>query len=131
VLHDPKLSVVAGVSSVRATWCSGNVSERVNLLLSSHEQPCDEAADAEARLEQGSRGRRPAAGPCSVPVSGSASTLTRRFESLFLSYAVKIWRKRAVLLGGVPSLDVHGSKLVLSHLLNDGRCRSFAVGARF
>ena len=131
VLHDPKLSVVAGVSSVRATWCSGNVSARVNLLLSSHEQPCDEAADAEARLEQGSRGRRPAAGPCSVPVSGSASTLTCRFESLFLSYAVKIWRKRAVLLGGVPSLDVHGSKLVLSHLLNDGRCRSFAVGARF
>jgi len=48
--------------------------------------------------------------------------LTRRLESLFLSYAVKIWRKRAALLGGVPSLDVRGSKLVLSHLLNDGRC---------
>jgi hypothetical protein len=41
-----------------------------------------------------------------------------------------IWRKRAELLGGIPLFDIRASKLVMSQLLDDGRCRVFASGAR-
>jgi hypothetical protein len=143
VLRDPKLSEMAGAWSVRATWSSGSLTDRVNLLLSSHEQPCDDGADTDHEprhtRDPRVRGRRLAAAIGTFTASGSGtgsasasgSALTRHLESLFLRFAVSIWRKRAALLGGVPSLDVHGSKLVLSHLLDDGRCRSFAVGIHF
>jgi hypothetical protein len=60
-----------------------------------------------------------------------ADELKLELEKMTLPYLVSIWRRRAEIMGGIPMLDLHGGKLVLSHLKEDGRCRSFAVGSVF
>ena len=42
------------------------------------------------------------------------------------NYLIRLWRRRAELLGGVPALDKQCRRLVLTQLREDGRCASFA-----
>ena len=58
-----------------------------------------------------------------------STALLARFEALSLPFLANIWRRRASILNGVPSLDLKGESVVLSQLREDGRCRSFAVGS--
>ena len=87
-------------------WQSGSPQERLRLILESVEVPVDKE-EREARKS----------------VQSDRDLVVERVEALSLPYFVKIWRKRAELLGGVPMLDRTGTKLVKSNLRDDGRCR--------
>ncbi len=65
-------------------------------------------------------------------IAHHARLLVQRFEDLSLPYLARIWRKRAELMGGrVPVLNVHGDKIVMARLRDDGRVRCFATGVHF
>jgi hypothetical protein len=62
----------------------------------------------------------------SIAGDGVDDTTLREMETITLGYFVQIWRRRAELLGGVPTLDHSGLKMVMGQLRSDGRCSSFA-----
>ena len=101
------------------TWRCGPVADRVILILQAVEivpnansaDECGHRADSRRRSRD--------------------DELKLELEKMTLPYLVSIWRRRAEIMGGIPMLDLHGGKLVLSHLKEDGRCRSFAVGSVF
>jgi hypothetical protein len=124
LLADESLMDCPDARSLLRTWRSGSSTDRVCLILSSHELPRDRIqrdprGDAEANVDAVWHFF-----PSEIPL------LTRLSEPHVSSYLVRIWRKRAALLGGVPALDVRASSLVTTHLLEDGRCRVFAAGVR-
>ena len=58
-----------------------------------------------------------------------AVTVKREVDRIAREYFVRVWWKRAQLLGGVPSLDNRGYKMVLGALRPDGRCASWVDAA--
>jgi hypothetical protein len=113
---DPVFCELPGASSLIHDWSRGTTRVRLRLLLSSVELEPKKPRDRD-REQRSSR------------VTGDAAvTAESRFEVLSLSYLESVWRLRASLLGGVPSIGVHGRGLVLSRLLDDGRSRVFGRG---
>ena len=111
---DSAFADLSGSAAMSTVWRSGTPLERVKLLLQSHEASIGSADDPDGdEKEQLSDHDR----------------LVLRFESLSMPLLVALWKRRAVLLGGVPVLDVTGTKLTMSALRDDGRCRSFAAGS--
>jgi len=94
-------------------WLDGDATTRTVMVLESVAVPCD---PWEKKQWLSNRAER------------AHDDLITRFELLSMPFLINIWRRRALLLGGVPCLDITGSTLTMSHLREDGRCRSFAVG---
>jgi hypothetical protein len=107
LVADEALGKIVGSATVIRTWRSGDARSKVILLLESFERPLKLPPKR---------------------VVTDTELLLVRVEALVLPYLVSIWHRRAQLLGGVPSLDIKGERIVLSQLRADGRCRSFAVG---
>jgi hypothetical protein len=88
-----------------------NVEAKLWLLLDSHEESTTDSREERLRKKR-AEGRR--------------ETLAKKeVDRIARGYMVQVWRKRASLFGGVPSLDNRSYKMVLGALRPDGRCASF------
>jgi len=116
---DVSFMSLQGSSELLAVWQHGPVPTRLLLILSSVET---------VRRFGPAKGKSTSASVVSFPFACSDALLAR-FEALSLPFLDKIWRRRALLLKGVPSLDIKGESIVLTQLREDGRCRFFAVGS--
>ena len=83
----------------------------LRLLLDSHEEPTTDSGE-ERRQKR-------------LAVAREETEVKRKVDRVARDYFVRIWHKRAALLGGVPALDSRGYKMVLGALRPDGRCASF------
>jgi len=128
--QDRLFTAGAAARATLAVLRGGSPPERVVLLLSSHERPhgADFGTDPQPEPGHANGSRTASASHALTSTRDLGDPSQRRFESLTLRFLITIWRRRASLLGGVPALDVHASKLVLAQLAEDGRCRAFAVG---
>jgi hypothetical protein len=107
-----------GASDLLDCWRSGSSLTRLSLALGSVENVCSGLSKRKKRTVS----------VLDLPFRCTSSLLAR-FEALCLPFLAKIWRHRASLLKGVPSLDIKGESIVLTQLREDGRCRFFAVGS--
>jgi hypothetical protein len=107
---DASFTALRGSSELLSTWCTGSPQQRLELILRSVESCCDELQGAE-KLQ--------------YEFEQSLNPPRLRFEAHSLRFLSNIWRRRAELIGGVPSLNMTASKIVLSQLKEDGRSRSF------
>jgi len=88
---------------------------KLGILLDSHEEPTTSS-------EEERRHRRAAL--------AQVDTIAKReVDRVARAYFVRVWHRRAELLGGVPSLDNRGYKMVLGVLRPDGRCASWVDAA--
>ena len=88
---------------------------KLGILLDSHEEPTTSS-------EEERRHRRAAL--------AQVDTIAKReVDRVARAYFVRVWHRRAELLGGVPSLDNRGYKMVLGALRPDGRCASWVDAA--
>ena len=88
---------------------------KLGLLLDTHEEPT--TSSEEERREKKAAAAR------------AGTSVRREVDRIAREYFVRVWRKRAQLLGGVPSLDNRGYKMVLGALRPDGRCASWVDAA--
>jgi len=89
-----------------------NVEDKLWLLLDSHEEPTTDSREVRLLRKKRAEGRR-------------ETQAKKEVDRIARGYMVQVWRKRASLFGGVPSLDNRSYKMVLGALRPDGRCASF------
>jgi hypothetical protein len=124
LVADSVFSSLDGAHDILQLLNSGSPYDRLLLMLASVESVTTSTASTTAR----SSGTRRTVSVVALPFV-CPTALLARFEALSLPFLASIWRRRAAILKGVPSLNLKGDSVVLSQLRDDGRCRSFAVGS--
>lgn len=124
--EDKHPAIASAAVQTLQTLEDGAEEEKLHLLLRTHEQPVKPRKKKAMSNGQDHEEEEEQEEQMLEPSNESDLMLLREVERIARAYMIAIWRKRALLIGGVPMLDCKGIHLTLGALQADGRSKFFA-----